>query len=176
MRPINGLTNGIAVVFSDVDGVWTDGGMYYGEHGDTLRKFNTRDSGGVLLLREACIPLCVLSGERSKAVEKRLRKLQVQHFFLGVERKLDIAMDFCSRYGLDLGRAAFIGDDWNDIPLVEHVAFAACPADASRIALGKCHLVLNSRGGEGAFREFVERLLEQRGDLDLILRRVVERL
>ncbi len=166
------MSEDIQIVFTDIDGVWTDGGMYYTEAGDVGRLFNTRDSGGVLLLCQAGIRLCVISGEESLAVEERMRKLLVSDVYVGVKDKAELAQRICDRHNVSLSQTAYIGDDLNDIPLLRRVGLSACPADAQYPVNHIASIVLARRGGEGAFREFSERILESLG----ILEKTIERL
>lgn len=160
------MTEDIQIVFTDIDGVWTNGGMYYTAEGDVARLFNTRDSGGVVLLRQAGIRICVVSGEKSEAVAARMRKLSVTDVHLGVTNKAQIAASICKNLNLTLRQAAFIGDDLNDIQLLRRVGLSACPADAQYPINKTVSMKLTKRGGEGVFREFSEKLLEGLGILD----------
>ena len=116
----------IKLVITDIDGVWTDGGMYYDLHGNELKKFNTSDSAGVIFLKLLEIPIAIMTGENVPIVSNRAKKLQIKHVFLGVEDKLKIASDFCEELGISLDEVAFIGDDINDIELLQAVGYSAC--------------------------------------------------
>src|SRR5699024_5465106 len=99
----------IQVVFTDIDGVWTDSRMVYGENGEAFKKFNPSDSAGVLFLRKLEIPLVVLTGEDSPSVKKRMEKLKIEYAYHGVRNKLRIAQEFCTPRGIDLAtETAFI--------------------------------------------------------------------
>jgi 3-deoxy-D-glycero-D-galacto-nononate 9-phosphatase len=169
------MSRDIRIVFTDIDGVWTDGGMYYTEAGDIGRLFNTRDSGGLLLLRQAGINVCVISGESSNAVAARMRKLAISDVHLGVSNKTDVAQRVCEAQDLSLNQAAYIGDDLNDIPLLRLVGLSACPADAQYPVNRIASMVLTKHGGEGVFREFSEKLLELLGVLDTTIQTLVDR-
>lgn len=166
----------IRIVFTDIDGVWTDGGMYYTDRGDAGRLFNTRDSGGVLLLRQAGIRLCVISGEKSSSVEARMRKLSVPDVYLGVKNKAGLAQSFCDRHNVLLSQTAHIGDDLNDISLLRRVGLSACPADAQFPVNHIASMVLVRRGGEGVFREFTERILESMGILETTIETLLDKM
>lgn len=154
------------VVFTDIDGVWTDGGMYYDQGGNEWKKFNTSDSAGVLFLSYFNIPTVILTGENTEIVARRAAKLGITHLHQGVKNKLARAQSICAEMGIDLSQTAFIGDDINDILLLREVGFAACPANAPAYVKENAGYLLKSRGGEGAFREFAETLLEEYGKLD----------
>lgn len=152
----------IKLFLSDVDGTLTDAGMYYGENGEELKKFNTHDGKGFELLRKAGIKTGIITSEDTKIVANRAKKLQVDYLYQGLEHKgkLDIAKDICQKENISLQEVAYIGDDINCKELLQSVGIAACPANALEeiknipniIKLSKC-------GGDGAVREFVERIL-----------------
>ena len=151
----------IKLVITDIDGVWTDGGMYYDLHGNELKKFNTSDSAGVIFLKLLEIPIAIMSGENVPIVSNRAKKLQIKHVFLGVEDKLKIASDFCEELGISLDEVAFIGDDINDIKLLQAVGYSACPENAPDYVKKYAQLTIPVKGGKGAFRAFVEKLLKE---------------
>ncbi|MCC5815699.1 MAG: HAD hydrolase family protein [Leptospira sp.] len=170
MRNIN---NNIKVVFSDVDGVWTNGGMFYNEAGDYLRLFNTRDSGGVLLLNFLNIELCIISGEKSNAVKKRFEKLNIKNVNLGIDNKLNFAINFCKKKNIELSQTAFIGDDWNDYQLLREVGISACPIDADEYISSICNMKLKKKGGDGVFREFIKELINSYDKYDDIIKEYI---
>jgi len=153
----------IRALFIDVDGVLTDGGMYYTDAGEAMKKFNTRDGMGIERAREHGILPIILTREESHIVVKRGEKLQVQETHTGVRDKLQEATRILSRLHLSFSEAAFIGDDLYDIPLLEKVGLSFCPADAvaevKQIATYTCM----KKGGEGVVREVVEYLLAEQG-------------
>ena len=153
------------LILTDIDGVWTDGGMYYDNHGNELKKFHTYDSAGVLFCKKLNVPVGILTGEITEIVAKRAEKLKVDYLYQGVENKLDVAKDLCNKYNIDLNDIAYIGDDLNDISLLKSVGFSACPSSAPNYIKKIVHTVLNKNGGEGVFREFVEQLF----DIDSII-------
>lgn len=157
------------LVLTDIDGVWTDGGMYYSEQGDELKKFNTSDSAGVLFCRYASIPVAIITGEDTQIVARRAKKLKLEHCYLGVSNKVQVASELCEQLGVTLGDVAYIGDDINDYHLLRKVGFSAAPANAPRYIQAIVDHVVSKRGGDGAFREFVEHFLQKAGKLDEIL-------
>lgn len=162
------------LIVSDVDGVWTDGSFYYSREGDDLRKFSTKDSYGVSLCRILEIPILIVSTEKNHMVEKRMEKLKIKHMRLGVRNKLQAITRFSKKIGIELSEVAFIGDDMNDLHLLGKVGLFACPADAYRIIKEKSDFVLKKKGGEGAFREFVEKLIQDEGKLEEIYAKYVD--
>jgi N-acylneuraminate cytidylyltransferase len=152
----------IKLFLSDVDGVLTDGGMYYSENGDELKKFNTRDGMGFELLRKAGIKTGVITTENTRIVERRAKKLKLDYLCQGKREggKLEAAFDICKKENISIKEVAYIGDDINCINLLKEVGFAACPADAMESIKKICNIkVLSLKGGEGVVREFVEFLL-----------------
>lgn len=155
----------IKLFLSDVDGTLTDAGMYYGENGEEFKKFNTHDGKGFELLRKAGIKTGIITSENTKIVANRAKKLKVDYLYQGLEHKgkLDIAKEICEKEGIKLEEVAYIGDDINCKELLQSVGLAACPANAleeiknipSIIKLSKC-------GGDGAVREFVEKILNDK--------------
>ncbi|HET8810830.1 MAG TPA: HAD-IIIA family hydrolase [Flavobacteriaceae bacterium] len=162
------------LVISDIDGVWTDGGMYYDQTGNEWKKFNTSDSAGVLFLRILDIPFAILSGEDTAIVKRRAKKLNTELVFLGIKNKLETATELCKKLGIDLKEVAFIGDDLNDLGLFAHVGFSAAPANAPDYIKSRVDYVTKLKGGEGAFREFVEHLVGQHSSMDFVLSKYLE--
>lgn len=152
----------IKLFLSDVDGTLTDGGMYYSEKGDELKKFNTRDGMGVQLLREAGIKTGIITSENTEIVANRAKKLKIDFLVQGKRDggKLAAAQEICDQLGITLNEVAYIGDDINCRELLEAVGLAACPADANAIIKNIASIkVMNRNGGEGCVREFVDCIL-----------------
>ena len=156
----------IKIFATDIDGVWTDGGMYYDQTGNEWKKFNTADSAGVIFLRLLQIPLAIITGENTEIMRRRAEKLKIKHLHMGVYNKLRVAEEICAKLGLQLTDMAYIGDDINDIPLLQSVGWSACPASAPEYVQEVCHTVLSKKGGEGVFRAFVETWLMKTNRLD----------
>lgn len=147
------------LIITDIDGVWTDGGMYYDQTGNEWKKFNTSDSAGVLLAKKLKIPVAIITGEDTKIVERRADKLNIDHVFQGISNKLETAQKICSELSISLDETAFIGDDIGDIELLGYVGFSACPLNAPDYVKEEVDFVTSKKGGEGAFREFVEEIV-----------------
>jgi N-acylneuraminate cytidylyltransferase len=151
---------GIKLFATDVDGVLTDGGMYYSENGDELKRFNTRDAVGLRLLSEAGVTTAVITSEGRALNQRRAEKMRVDYLFQGVSDKLSCASKLCESLNISLSQMAYIGDDINDAALLGSVGLAACPADAvDRVKNIAGVRVLKSAGGRGAVREFAEVVL-----------------
>ena len=160
---------GIRVLFLDVDGVLTDGGLLYSEAGETLKRFNTLDGHGLKMLQRAGIVPAIISGRDSPALRTRLAHIGVTQFALGTEDKLPAAEKLLASLGLDWSQAAAMGDDWPDLPLLHHAAFACAPANAHIEAKAAAHFVTQTTGGMGAARELVDVLLQACGQYQVQL-------
>ena len=147
----------------DVDGVLTDGGLYYGDHGEALKKFNVRDGMGLRRIREAGLAVALVTGEETEIVRRRAEKLGITDVFGGVEDKRRVLGEFLASRGIAPGDAAFVGDDVNDLPALELVGLPIAVPDAVPEVLRAAHLVTGRRGGEGAVRELCDAILASRG-------------
>lgn len=164
----------IKLVLTDIDGVWTDGGMYYDQGGIELKKYNTSDSAGVVFLRLLGIPMGIITGENTSIVTRRAEKLKISLVCLGIKNKLEMAQQICKEMDISLDEVAYIGDDLNDALLLQAVGFSAVPANASVYMDRFAQIRLTKSGGEGAFREFVELLLEKENLLELAIEKAIE--
>ena len=163
---------GIRVVFFDVDGVLTDGGLYFSESGETLKRFNTLDGQGLKLLQQAGITPVVITGRDSAPLRLRLKALGITHARFGTEDKRPAAEDFLKDLGLSWSQAAAMGDDWPDLPVMQRVAFACAPANGHAQAKAIAHHITAERGGEGAARAFCDLLLVAGGHYARLLAQV----
>lgn len=152
----------LKLFLSDVDGVLTDAGMYYSESGDELKKFNTHDGMGFMILRNAGIKTGIITSEDTKIVERRAQKLKVDYLYQGKKHggKLAAAQEICEKEGITLNEVAYIGDDINCFELLCSVGLAACPANAvDKIKSIPGIILLQKKGGDGAVREFINMIL-----------------
>lgn len=147
------------LILTDIDGVWTDGGMYYDNTGNEFKKYNTSDSAGVLFCRLLEIPVGIITGEKNDIVINRAQKLNIDLLFMGIKNKLQVVEDLSSKLNIAMSEIAYIGDDINDIQVLKAVGISACPTDAPTYVKKHCNLILDKEGGNGVFREFVERVL-----------------
>lgn len=168
------FTRMIKLVLTDIDGVWTDGGMYYDQTGNEWKKFNTSDSAGVVFLRLLNIPAGIITGENTEIVRRRAEKLKISRLYMGVMNKLEVAEKLCAELQISLHEVAYIGDDLNDAVLLEAVGFSAIPANAPGYMDRFAKLRLTKNGGDGAFREFVEILLEKENLLETAIQKYLE--
>jgi N-acylneuraminate cytidylyltransferase len=154
----------IKIVISDVDGVLTDAGMYYSESGEELKKFNTRDGMGFEILRNAGFKTGIITSENTAIVSNRAKKLKVDYLYQGKKEggKLAAILEICEKENISLNQVAYIGDDINCLNALEAVGLAACPSDAA-LPIKKLikAIKLETKGGDGVFREFAELILKE---------------
>ena len=152
----------IKVVFSDVDGVLTDAGMYYSEVGDELKKFSTYDGMAFKILQKQGIKVGIITTEDRQLNRARAKKLGLDFDFHGVDDKLNLVKDFCKKRNLSLNEVAYVGDDINCYELLSHVGIAACPNNAvTKIKSITDIILLTRNGGEGVIREFVDLIFQK---------------
>ncbi|WP_044173323.1 KdsC family phosphatase [Flectobacillus major] len=154
----------IKLLITDCDGVLTDAGVYYGEQGEVLKKFNIRDGMGVERLRKNNIATGIITGELSPSVKKRAEKLQITELHLGIKDKLQVLNQILVNKNLLPENIAYIGDDINDLEIMQHVGLKACPADAMPAVKAVVDYQCQLKGGEGCFREFAELILDRQAD------------
>jgi len=154
------------LVLSDIDGVWTDGGMYYDQNGNEWKKFNTYDSAGVLFCHQMNIPVGILTGEDTNIVKRRAEKLRIDFLYQGVRNKLYVTKKICKKLNITLENVAYIGDDIIDLELLRNVGISAAPFGAAEIVKREVDFITDIQGGKGAFREFVIKILNTCGITD----------
>jgi len=158
-----GRALGMKAAIFDVDGVLTDGRLYIGEHGETVKAFSTLDGQGLKLLAQGDITPLVITGRDSPAVRRRVADLGLRHAVYGADDKLAAAAALLARLGFDWPEVAVIGDDWPDLPLLRRAGFACAPANAHVEVRAVAHHVTALPGGHGAAREFCDLLLMAAG-------------
>ena len=147
----------IKIFLSDVDGVLTDGGMYYTENGDEFKKFSCYDGMGMKLLQKKGFKVGILTSEDRLINRNRAEKLSLDYDFHGIENKFQFINDFCEKENVKMSEIAYVGDDINCLKLLSNVGIAACPTNAvNKIKSIPNIILLKSSGGNGAFREFAE--------------------
>jgi 3-deoxy-D-manno-octulosonate 8-phosphate phosphatase (KDO 8-P phosphatase) len=154
---------GMKAAIFDVDGVLTDGRLYIGEFGETVKAFNTLDGHGLKLLKQGGIEPLVITGRDSAAVRRRVADLGLLHAVYGAHDKLAAATTLLTTLGLEWADVAAMGDDWPDLPLLQRAALACAPANAHIEAKALAHHVTLAAGGYGAAREFCDLLLTANG-------------
>ena len=162
------LLSDIELVITDVDGVLTDGGIYYDENGECIKRFHVRDGLGIKLLQQAGVKVAVLSGRDSKALRKRLADLGIDIFNLGVKNKEVACKDIIKQVGTTKANTLYIGDDSIDLPAFISCGLAVTVADAPEYIKSQCDLILDTQGGFGAFRELADKILMEQGNFKLL--------
>ena len=153
----------IKLLLTDCDGVLTDGGVYYSASGEELKKFSLRDGMGVERLRKlAGVETGIITGENSEIVRRRAEKLGIREYYPGAGDKYSTLREIMKLKELSFDEIAYIGDDTNDMEIMQQAGLSACPADAFPMIREIAHLVMESRGGHGAFREFSEIIIFQK--------------
>jgi len=147
------------LILTDIDGVWTDGGMYYDGTNVELKKFHTYDSAGILFAHALNIPVGIITGEDTPIVQRRADKLKVDYCFLGIKDKYALVKDIAKRLNITLNDIAYIGDDINDLKVLQNVGYRGVPSSAPPYIKKIANTNLQKKGGEGVFREFVETLI-----------------
>lgn len=153
----------------DVDGVLTDGGLYYTEDGKELKVFNTLDGHGLKMLQKSGVRLAIITGRKSGCVAARAANLGIDLLFQGVEDKRQVMTELLQREGLTFAEAGYMGDDVVDLPIMRACGFSAAPGNAHDFVKRHAGYVCRQQGGHGAVREACEYLLQERGQLQALL-------
>ena len=154
--------NNIKLVATDIDGVWTDAKMYYTENGDYMKSFSTYDGMAVQLLKEKNIDTVIITSENSEIVIQRAKKLNIKNVTIGEKNKLERIKKICADKKINLDEVAYIGDDINDIDVLREVGFSALTSNSPIKNQIKVDYITNRKGGDGAFREFVDLILKEK--------------
>ncbi len=154
---------GVELLVLDVDGVLTDGGLYYGPQGEALKRFHVQDGHGIALARKAGLQVAILTARTSQIVERRAGELGIAPVFQGRKDKVAGFEALLAETGLGADRVAYMGDDLNDLGVLARVRLSACPADACPEVCERAHVVVSTAGGSGAVRELIEFILKAQG-------------
>ena len=145
--------SGLKLLSLDTDGVLTDGGLYYTDDGTEIRKFNVKDGLGIQRVQQAGVMVAIITASSSPSITHRGNKLGVDYVFLDCKQKLDVLLQICDETGIDLEQVGHVGDDLNDIPVMEAVGCPMTVADAEMEVVSTAIFVTKKKGGEGAVRE-----------------------
>ncbi len=154
--------SGIRLLTLDVDGVLTDGGLYYADDGSELRKFNVKDGLGIKRAQAAGVQIAIVSASRTPSIRHRAAVLGIERVFLGAEDKWQTVAALCRECGLSPADAAHMGDDLNDLPVLGRVGLALTVADAVATVRDAANYITTLAGGAGAVREVCDLLVEAR--------------
>ena len=152
----------IKLVITDVDGVLTDGGMYYSDKGDIMKKFHARDGMGVTLLKKQKIPTIIITKEKTKIVKIWSKKMSISHLYDGIQDKSSLLKKISQKYNIQPKNIAFIGDDINDLELLKKVGLSVTPNDAILDNKKISDYVCKNNSGHGAFRELADLILNSK--------------
>jgi 3-deoxy-D-manno-octulosonate 8-phosphate phosphatase (KDO 8-P phosphatase) len=164
----------IRLLALDVDGVLTDGKIYFDTAGNELKAFYTPDGLGLKALQRAGIELAVITGRSSPMVSQRAGQLQIEHVYQGQDDKLAAYMDLLAKTGVEEDEVCYAGDDWIDLPVLLRVGLAVAVPDADREVRNRVHWVTSRAGGAGAVREICDLILDAQGHTQRLLRKVLE--
>lgn len=159
----------IKLAIFDVDGVLTDGSLYYGAKGEELKVFNTLDGHGIKMLQQSGVALAIVSGRSSKALARRAKDLGITHLMMGVDNKAAAYRAICKKLKLTQAEVASIGDDIVDLPILIHCGFSASVPGAPEDVTSRVDMVTKKYGGHGAVREFCEVIMRAQGTYDAAL-------
>lgn len=156
----------IKLAIFDVDGVLTDGRLYFLPDGSEFKTFNTLDGQGIKMLIASGVRTAIISGRSTPIVERRAQNLGIQHLYQGREDKLVVLDQLLAELGLDYAEVAYLGDDLPDLPVIRRAGLGMAVANANSFVRQHAHGTTQARGGEGAAREFCELILRAQGNLD----------
>jgi 3-deoxy-D-manno-octulosonate 8-phosphate phosphatase (KDO 8-P phosphatase) len=155
----------IKLAIFDVDGVLTDGRLYFLTDGSEFKTFNTLDGQGIKMLMRSGVRTAIITGRSTPVVEKRARDLGIQHLYQGREDKLAVLDELLGELGLHYEQVAYLGDDLPDLPVIRRVGLGMAVASADPFVREHAHGITRARGGEGAAREFCELIMRAQGSL-----------
>jgi 3-deoxy-D-manno-octulosonate 8-phosphate phosphatase (KDO 8-P phosphatase) len=156
----------IRLIAFDIDGVMTDGGLYFSDSGKEFKRFNSLDGHGIKMLRASGVEAAIITGRTSKCVEARARNLGITHLYQGVEKKLDAMIDLLNTLKLPRDAAAFMGDDVVDLTVMRHVGLAISVPDSPPLVHQHSHYITRRSGGHGAVREACELIMAAQDTLN----------
>ncbi|MCG8514377.1 MAG: HAD hydrolase family protein [Halanaerobiales bacterium] len=156
----------IKVFLTDSDGVLTDGGMFYSEQGDELKKFNTKDGMGMHMLKKRGIIVGIITGEDRQLVKNRAEKMGVDELHMGILNKMEILERIKEKYGVSAEQICFVGDDINDLEVIKAVGLGCSVADGMEIVKSNADYITDRKGGAGAVREVAELVLQAKQALN----------
>ncbi|CAE6941916.1 3-deoxy-D-manno-octulosonate 8-phosphate phosphatase KdsC [Pseudomonas marincola] len=156
----------IKLAIFDVDGVLTDGKLYFLVDGSEFKTFNTLDGHGIKLLIQSGVRTAIITGRKTPVVERRAQNLGIQHLYQGREDKLVVLDELLGELGLDYAEVAYLGDDLPDLPVIRRVGLGMAVASADPFVREHAFAVTQAKGGEGAAREFCELIMQAQGSLE----------
>lgn len=157
----------IKIFITDCDGCLTDGAMYYDQMGNELKKFNAKDGKGFELLRNNNILTGIITGEDTKIVENRAKKIKIEELHQGATNKLEVLKEILERRNLKFEEVAYVGDDVNDLEMIKNCGITFAPRDAIDDVLNSVDVVLKKNGGQGAVREAIDYVIKLNSEMEM---------
>lgn len=165
---------GVVLMGFDVDGVLTDGTLYFTSQGDEMKAFSSLDGHGLKMLQRAGIEVAIISGRSSRALELRAMNLGIEELHMGVEDKRALLDKLAARRGIELAQAGYMGDDVVDLPILRACGFSATVADGHHEVLARVDYVASTGGGRGAVREVCDLIIRAKGKWDQAMAEYLE--
>jgi 3-deoxy-D-manno-octulosonate 8-phosphate phosphatase (KDO 8-P phosphatase) len=166
MQDVYSRARAIRLAIFDVDGVLTDGRLYYTDSGEELKVFDVRDGHGMKMLQASGVGLAIITSRTSRSVARRAENLGIEHLFQGVQDKLTTLRSLASRLGVDVPACAYMGDDWIDLPVLTRCGLALSVPEAPAAVRSRVHYVTRAGGGRGAVREACELIMQAQGTFE----------
>ena len=164
---LKNVIKNIKLLILDVDGVLTDGALYYYKDGEAFKKFNVRDGQGIKLAQAYELEIAIVTARNCPIVDNRASELEVKFIFQHCYDKANKVQELSGTLKIPLENIAYIGDDILDVPVLEIVGLPVCPKDAHPSAISKAQLITEARGGEGCVREIIDLILKEQGKIQL---------
>lgn len=165
----NKIAQNIKLIIFDVDGVLTDGGLYFSDEGIEFKRFNSLDGLGIKLIKDFAINPAVITARTSKTVKHRMKNLGITHFYQGQENKMTAFNDLLAKLNLDKSQVAYMGDDVIDLPVMKKAGLAITVANAHELVKQNAHIITQKIGGNGAVREVCDLLLKAQGKFEIAM-------
>ena len=162
----------IKLVLLDVDGTLTDGGIYRGNNGEELKRFNVKDGYAIVNAQKLGIEFGIITGRKSELVEIRAKELKIKYLYQGISEKTVVLEEIIKKTGLTKGEIAYMGDDLNDLLIMKQVGLSGTPKDAVDEVIQVADFVSKKNGGSGAVREFIEYILKKDGKWEIFLKNI----
>ncbi len=167
MNSLKEVIKSIKLLILDIDGVLTDGSLYYSKDGEHIKRFNVRDGQGIKLAQAYNIEIAIISARESNIVQNRFGELGVKHIYQHCYDKAKKIKDLSNELNIQLSEIAYIGDDILDVPPLEIVGLPICPKDAHPSAISKAKLTTETKGGYGCVREIIDLILKEQGKIQI---------
>ena len=166
MQDVYSRARAVRLVVFDVDGVLTDGSLYFHDNGSETKVFDVRDGHGLKMLQASGVALAIITSRRSTCVARRAENLGIELLFQGIERKLSTFQELAASLGLEARHCAYMGDDWVDLPVLTRCGLALSVPEAPASVRSRVHYVTQAGGGRGAVREACELIMQAQGTFD----------